>query len=156
MADLAMTAGLGAASLAANYFLPGAGLLVGPAAKLLGVGARRAPTISQARISGNAFAQGCVRFGVGSSQCPVGELQGWADRSRTRYPNAYAKIFAPLLAGQQVQGGLGYVQGLASRYLMKRRGAAGFARAAQRLGVRVPGGTARDSIPFGRTAGLRL
>jgi hypothetical protein len=137
MADLAMTAGLGAASLAANYFLPGAGLLVGPAAKLFGVGVRRAPTISQARISGNAFAQGCVRFGVGSSQCPVGELQGWADRSRTRYPNAYAQVFAPLLARRPVQ--LGYLQNLATRYLAPRARARGAAAAAQRLGVTLPG-----------------
>lgn len=131
--------------------VPGLGTLFGAAlgtvaGKLVGKRPSRYSTISGARIEGNAFAQGCIRSGVGSAACPVGQLEQWASLSRTRYPAAYASVFAPLLARRPVA--MGYVQGLARRYLSKRTQAPGFAQAAARLGVaaQASGGSYRPSF----------
>lgn len=100
---------------------------------LIGRRSDRLSTLNPERISGNAFAQGCARHGVGSGVCPLSELQHWARLSQTRYPNAYAQVFAPLLRRERVD--VGYLQTLAQAYLDKRRAAPGWQQAATRLGV---------------------
>lgn len=115
---------------------------------LLGGGSDRLKRINPARVSGNLFAQACVRYGVGSPQCPRSELQAFANVAQRRYPNAFARILNPLLQRGQSEIGLAGLQQLNRQYLQKRQAAPDFQRYAALAGG---GGSGRAAA-----GGLRL
>ena len=139
--------GGGVGAIAGSFIgMPGLGFTLGSAVggAAGAASSSRYATINPQRIAGNAFAQGCVRYGVGSAQCPTSELDRWAQITRSRYPAAYATVIQPLIARQAVP--LTYLQQLARDYLQKRTSAPGVQEAARLLGV---GGTAGGGYATG-------
>lgn len=94
---------------------------------MLGGGSDRLKRINATRVQGNLFAQACVRYGVGSAQCPRDQLTSFAALTKRKYPTAYREIVAPLLATGRSNIGLSGLQQLQLSYLSKRQSAPDFA-----------------------------